>query len=224
MSSPRLPADGREEDVEVARQRARPQRGDRPLRRRRAALLLLREVSFGQDGNVSAAGFRGALRVRARQRLGQPREPDAGDDRALPRRRRSRGRADPALAVGDDALDGRRRGRPRAARPRRAEPGAGGDLGAGAAAQPLRRGDEAVGAGQGRRRRPSASTRSSTTSPRGSGCSPCSCIPTCPRPAASCSTRWPRETASSTPSAPAPAARRIERIPPLFPEARAATS
>ena len=37
---PRLPADGREEDVEVARQRARPERGDRALRRRRAALLL----------------------------------------------------------------------------------------------------------------------------------------------------------------------------------------
>ena len=36
---PRLPADGREKDVEVARQRARPVRGDRPLRRRRAALL-----------------------------------------------------------------------------------------------------------------------------------------------------------------------------------------
>ncbi len=38
---PRLPADGREEDVEVAGQRARPVRGDRSLRRRRAALLLL---------------------------------------------------------------------------------------------------------------------------------------------------------------------------------------
>ena len=37
---PRLPADGREEDVEVARQRPRPERGDRPLRLRRAALLL----------------------------------------------------------------------------------------------------------------------------------------------------------------------------------------
>src|SRR6195952_38775 len=38
---PRLPPDGREKDVEVARQRARPVRGDRALRRRRAALLPL---------------------------------------------------------------------------------------------------------------------------------------------------------------------------------------
>ena len=38
---PRLPADGREEDVEVARQRPRPVRGDRPVRRRRVALLPL---------------------------------------------------------------------------------------------------------------------------------------------------------------------------------------
>ena len=38
---PRLPADGRAQDVEVARQRARPVRGDRSVRRRRAALLLL---------------------------------------------------------------------------------------------------------------------------------------------------------------------------------------
>ena len=59
-----------------------------------------REVSFGQDGSISTAGLRGPLRDRAGQRLRQPREPHAGDDRALPRRRRPAGR-------------GRRRARPR---------------------------------------------------------------------------------------------------------------
>ena len=54
---PRLPADGRHEDVQVARQRARPVRDHRPLRRRRAALLL---------------HARGLLRPR-RQRLARPR-------------------------------------------------------------------------------------------------------------------------------------------------------
>ena len=65
---PRLPADGRREDVQVARQRARPVRGDRALRRRRAALLLLPRGQFGQDGSVSTGRLRGALRDRARQR------------------------------------------------------------------------------------------------------------------------------------------------------------
>ena len=41
---------------------------------------------------------------------------------------------------------------------------------------------------------------------------------TCPRPAAGCSRRSPRATASSTRSAPAAAAARIERIAPLFPK------
>ena len=51
-----------------------------------------REVSFGQDGGVSTKSFERALPVRARQRLRQPRQPHAGDDRALPRRRRARRR------------------------------------------------------------------------------------------------------------------------------------
>ena len=57
----------------------------------------LREVSFGQDGSVSAAGFEARYEIRARQRLGQPRVAHAGDDRALPRRGRPRGGEDPAL-------------------------------------------------------------------------------------------------------------------------------
>ena len=51
---PRLPATRRPQDLEVARQRDRPARPDRRLRRRRGPLLVRpRHVSFGQDGNVS---------------------------------------------------------------------------------------------------------------------------------------------------------------------------
>ena len=89
---PRLPADGREEDVEVARQRARPVRGDRALRRRRAALLLLARGLLRPGRQRLRRRLRVPLRDRARQRLGQPRLADAGDDRALPRRGRPRGR------------------------------------------------------------------------------------------------------------------------------------
>ena len=45
-----------------------------------------REVSFGQDGQISPAGLRVPLRDRARQRVRQPRQPHALDDRPLPRR------------------------------------------------------------------------------------------------------------------------------------------
>ena len=83
----RLPADGREEDVEVARQRARPERGDRPLRLRRAALLLHARGLLRPGRQRLGRRVRVPLRDRARQRLGQPRLAHAGDDRALPRRR-----------------------------------------------------------------------------------------------------------------------------------------
>ena len=72
---PRLPADGREEDVEVARQRARPVRGDRALRRRRAALLLLPRGQLRPGRLDLDRRLRGPLRDRARQRLRQPRQP-----------------------------------------------------------------------------------------------------------------------------------------------------
>jgi len=87
---PRLPADGREEDVEVARQRARPLRGDRPLRRRRTALLLLPGGEL-RSGRIGLGGrLRDPLRDRARQRVRQSGQPHAGDDRPLPRRRCAR--------------------------------------------------------------------------------------------------------------------------------------
>ena len=107
----------------------------------------MREVSFGQDGSVSAAGFETPVRVRARQRLGQPRVADAGDDRPLPRRRRPRRRQPDPRASALEGLDGVVRELLDDAEISR---GARGDLGPGAPAQRLRRGDQAVGAGQGR--------------------------------------------------------------------------
>ena len=89
---PRLPADGREKDVEEPRQRARPVRGDRPLRRRRAALLPLPRGQLRPGRLDLDRRLRGPLRDRARQRLRQPGEPGAGDGRPLPGRRRARGR------------------------------------------------------------------------------------------------------------------------------------
>ena len=54
---PRLPADGRAQDVQVAGQRARPVRGDGPLRHRRAALLPAARGGVRQDGSISPEGF-----------------------------------------------------------------------------------------------------------------------------------------------------------------------
>ena len=93
----------RAQDVEVARQRARPVRGDRALRRRRAALLLLPRGLFGQDGSVSAAGFEaryetelandyGNLASRTLAMIERYRDgvvPDAEPDPELRRRRRT---------------------------------------------------------------------------------------------------------------------------------------
>ena len=52
-----------------------------------------REVSFGAGRLGLDRGLRGPLQHRARERVRQPRQPDARDDRALPRRRRAGGRA-----------------------------------------------------------------------------------------------------------------------------------
>ena len=97
---------------------------------------------------LSRRGLRAALRDRARQRARQPCQPHDRHGRPLPRRRGARStwtrrsRDSPGW-----------RARRRAARPRRAHPGARGDLGAGAAPEPLRRGAGAVAAGQGPRAR-----------------------------------------------------------------------
>ena len=149
---PRLPADARrerrgDEDVQVAGQRARPVPGDGRVRHGRAALLLLPRGLVRPGRRRLDDLVRRALRVRARQRLRQPRQPHAGDDRALPRRRRAGGRRRPGAGAG---LRRPRRGGLRAARPRRDHAGARPHLGARAPAQPLRRRSRAVAARQGR--------------------------------------------------------------------------
>ena len=102
---PRLPADGREEDVEVARQRARSLRGDRALRRRRAALLLLPR-GLVRPGRLDLA------RPASSQRYETELANDFGNlaSRTLAMIERYRdgdvpeGDVDPALAGGDDGL------------------------------------------------------------------------------------------------------------------------
>ena len=139
---------GAGEDVQVARERHRPVRGDRAVRGGRAALLPLPRGPL-RPGRAGLHGrLRDALRDRAGQRVRQPRQPLAGDDRALPRRRRAR--------RGGGSRPGRRlrgagrRGLP-AARRRPDHRGAGRDLAAGAPPEPLRGGARALAAGQGPR-------------------------------------------------------------------------
>ena len=122
-----------------------------------------REVSFGQDGQISPAGFEsryeteladqyGNLANRVLSMIGRYRDGVVPEAEAEPElARRLRGRAGAGA---------------RPARRRRADPGARGDLEAGPPPQPVRRGDEAVGALEGRCRRPTGSTRSSTAWPR----------------------------------------------------------
>ena len=103
---------------------------------------LLREVPFGQDGSVSTAAFEQRYESELANELRQPREPHDRDDRryrdgALA----GAGELDPALAR---RLRRACRARSRAARPRRADARARGDLAARAAAEPLRRGARPV--------------------------------------------------------------------------------
>ena len=83
----RLPARlRRAQDEQVAGQRARPVRGDRRVRHRRAALLpdARRRVRVRRGGRDRRRAL--ALRGGAGQRVREPREPDDRDDPALPRR------------------------------------------------------------------------------------------------------------------------------------------
>ena len=109
-----------------------------------------REVSFGQDGAVSTEGFEQRYETELANDWGNL----ASRTLAMIERYRDgvvpEAELDPVLAEGADALpglDGEVRG---AARRGRADHGAGGDLVARAAAQPLRRGEPAVGSREGR--------------------------------------------------------------------------
>ena len=108
-----------------------------------------REVSFGQDGQISPAGFESRYETELADQYGNL------ANRVLSMIGRYRDGTVPD-AQAEDALAERVRGcagpRPGRARRRRAHPGARGDLEAGPPAQPVRRGDEAVGAGEGRLR------------------------------------------------------------------------
>ena len=147
----RLSAARRPQDLEVARQRRRPARPRRPLRRRPRALLV-RAVSVVRAGRrgVGRRGSR-ALRARARERSREPALADHGDGRALSRRRASRGTVVRLRGRSDPGAP--RRGRRCAAGRLRPDGGARADLGGRARAQPARRDHRAVATREGRRAR-----------------------------------------------------------------------
>ena len=148
------------------------------LRRRRAALLLLREVSFGADGEVSPEGFETRYNDRARQRVRQPREPHAGDDRALPRRRGARAPSRrPSWrpsSTGSPRRVARRLDERRAHRRRSTRSGS---RSSGSTATSRTR---SPGSSPRTRPRPARSTRCSTRSPRACAWCPCCSTRSCP--------------------------------------------
>ena len=178
-----------------------------------------REVSFGQDGSISTAGFEARYETELANDFGNL------ASRVLAMVERYRDGVVPAARGRRRARRGLRRRRAalqRAARPGRAEPGARGGLGAGAAAQPLRRGDAALGAGQGRGR-PRAPRRGPLQPGRGAAGGDAAAPPLPARgPPICCSPRSARTRARSPRSARAAAARRVERIAPLFPRLESA--
>ena len=138
---------------------------------------VLREVSFGADGEVSPEGFEtryttelaneyGNLASRTLAMIARYRDGVVPD-------------AEPAPRAGG-RLRRPRRGGARTHRPGRADRRARRDLAAHQAAQPLRPGRGAVAALEGRVRRPSTSTRCSTRSPRACAWSRCCCTRSCP--------------------------------------------
>ena len=122
-----------------------------------------REVSFGQDGSISTAGFEARYETELANDFGNL------ASRVLAMIERYRDGTVPVAAVDavlEEDFEGVRRALQRPPRPGRADPGAGGGLGPGPAPQPLRRGDPALGAGQGRGR-PRAPRRSPLQPRRG---------------------------------------------------------
>ena len=183
-----------------------------------------REVSFGQDGSVSAAGFEARYETELANDYGNL----ASRTLAMIERYRDgvvpEAEPDPELAGGDDGLAGPR-GQVRELLDRgRADPGAGGDLVARAAAQPLRRGDPALGSRQGRGPGGPPGCRCSTGWPRGFGSWRCSCSPTCPRPAGGCSTRSREGGRELDAFGSRGGGQTIEKLAPLFPKIEAAAA
>ncbi len=130
---PRLSADGRREDEQVAGQRARPLRRDRALRRGRPALLSAARGAL-RPGRLGLHGLlRAALRERAGQRARQPRQPHASACSCATATAQCRRRASWTRALAAD-FAGLRRARRSARRPRRAHARARGDLAARAGA------------------------------------------------------------------------------------------
>ncbi len=111
-----------------------------------------REVSFGQDGAVSAEGFEQRYETELANDWGNL----ASRTLAMVERYRDgvvpEGELDPALSQGQDALGGTRREGPRAARRGRADRRPRGDLVAGQAPQSICRGEPPLGSRQGRGR------------------------------------------------------------------------
>ena len=164
-----------------------------------------REVSFGQDGSISTAGFEARYETELANDYGNL----ASRVTAMVERYRAGtvplAAVDAVLAEDFEGAVGRFCG---AARPGRADPGAGGGLEAGAPPQPLRRGDEAVGAGPGRGR-PRAPRRGPLQPGRGpAGDDAAARCPTCRGPPSACSPRSARSHARWPSWAPGPAARR----------------
>ena len=178
-----------------------------------------REVSFGQDGSISPAGFEsryetelandyGNLASRTLAMIERFRDGIVPGGRARPgaHRRRRRPRA-----VGEEVC--------RAARPGRAQPGPGADLAARPAAQPLRRGEQALGAGQGCRTR--AGDLDRVLYNLAEGVRVVTLLLHAYMPDATstgCSTLSARTDRAWPSSARAPEVRASQRIPPLFPK------
>ena len=177
-----------------------------------------REVSFGQDGSVSAAGFESRYETELANDWGNL----ASRTLAMIERYRDGvvpdAEADPELAGGDDGLAGVDDTRPRAARPRRAHAGAGGDLGAGPPAQPLRRGEAPVGAGEGPRARERARPRPLQPRRGGARARAAAAARTCPPPPSRVLDALGEDGRELAEFGSGAGGARVERIPPLFPK------
>ena len=142
---------------------------------------LLREVSFGSDGEVSPEGFETRYTTELANEYGNLASRTLAMIAPLPRRRRARRRAGRRRSRSE--FEGLREAVVRAPRGDRADRRPRRDLAARQAAQPLRPGGGALAAVQGRVRGASSSTRSSTRWPRACAWSRCCCTRSCPRSA-----------------------------------------